>query len=84
MSGDKFYALRVTMKEARTHLSLITGDIQEGEFEKLYRKNEGFTVEFDDTNDGGSDGGRTLKHTFFWKDVVEHSRDIMFFGPPFV
>ena len=66
--------------EAHDHLQLKSGVIGETEFFRKFKRGDGFVVMLPDTDDGN---GSPLKLTFAWRDLVDHPKDIMFFGRRF-
>ena len=61
---------------ANAHLDAFTGQLTLSQLERMYHKQEGFTVLFD----GVSDACKTL--TIAWSHVVNHADKLLIFGPP--
>ena len=76
ISGERFYRLRATVKDDRYNI-LARGEglrYSQSAFEKdFYSRKGNFSVVFDET---------TRTRRFNWREVVEKSSSIKFFGPP--
>ena len=71
---NEYFNLKVAINGARFHRQLITSEMQSTNFLHNCERNKGSVV---------SINGTKLKITFPWKDLVEHTDNIMFFGTPF-
>ena len=72
--GCAYLALKVQVYEAPMHHDAMTGRISKAQFEKLFKFNKGFSVEY---------CGTTISHLVAWRDIIKLAEDVLFFGPPY-
>ena len=73
LSSKQFIVLKATLITAPVHIDCDSGSVSFTQLMTYYDRREGFTVEFDATNE---------KLTFSWKEVLDMCEDVYFFGPP--
>lgn len=74
ISGQEYFCLSVLIFKDDFYVDLVSGEMQKKKFEYEYFRKQGFSVEIEGTD---------LKLPFLWSQLIEQSREIMFFGSPF-
>lgn len=74
INGDSYHCFHVNILNASIHDEIMSGLATEKKLFDYFVRNEGFSVSFGGTDD------HTL--TVSWKQVIQYSSSIMFFGPP--
>jgi len=73
LSGVKYLVVKVKMLHARAHHDAVSGQLTLGRAKDLFRKKEGFTLEYDGTDVAVSIG---------WCHIIDLASDLLVFGPP--
>jgi hypothetical protein len=74
LNSDAYYCFDVSILNATLHHDVNAGLVSEPQLRELYDRNEGFSITIR--------GIEPTKLTISWKQVVEFSRMMFFFGPP--
>ena len=76
IGGIEFVQVKATISDARTHLEACSGRTSLEQLQSQFHNNTGyFVVDLCKTD---------MKLTFSWREMLELSDDVLFFGPPII